>query len=137
MNRRILFSFAGILALSATFAQGDPEVNKRIIDIGKNQNQVMKHLDTLTHRIGPRLTGSPGMERSMTWFMDQFKAIGCQNVHLEQWGEWPVGFQREVGERRKAAGVGRSWSEQGGERGVLLANQAGGAEGGAREESVR
>lgn len=94
MQRRILLSFAGLLVLASANAQGDPDVNKRIVDIGKNQNQVMKHLDTLTHKIGPRLTGSPNLEKAMNWFMDQFKAIGCQNVHTEQWGEWPVGFQR-------------------------------------------
>jgi hypothetical protein len=42
----------------------------------------------------------------MTWFMDQFKAIGCQNVHLEQWGEWPVGFQRG---RRQSAKMISPW----------------------------
>ncbi len=100
MHRRAHFTFLGLLAASACFAQGDPDVNKRIIDIGKNHNQVMKHLDTLTHKIGPRLTGSPNLEKAMNWFMEQFKKIGCQNVHTEQWGEWPVGFhrgQRQIG----------------------------------------
>jgi len=28
------------------------------------------------------------------WAMEQFKSFGCQNVHLEKWGEWAVGFDR-------------------------------------------
>lgn len=99
MNRKSLSILLLALTSLAT-AQGDPEVNKRIVNIGKNQNKVMTHLDTLCHKIGPRLTSSPGLENAMNWFMDQFKAIGCTNVHTEQWGEWPVGFQR--GQRQSA-----------------------------------
>ncbi|MFN8219380.1 MAG: M20/M25/M40 family metallo-hydrolase [Fimbriimonadales bacterium] len=75
-------------------AQGDPAVNQRIIDIGKNQNQVMNYLDHVTHKIGPRLTGSPNLQKAMDWAMAEFKKSGCTNVHLEEWGQWPVGFQR-------------------------------------------
>ena len=99
MNRKSLSILLLALTSLAT-AQGDPEVNKRIINIGKNQNKVMTHLDTLCHKIGPRLTASPGLENAMNWFMDQFKAIGCTNVHTEQWGEWAVGFQRGQRQRR-------------------------------------
>lgn len=81
-------------------AQGDSDTNKRIIEIGKNHNQIMKHLDYLTHKIGPRLTGSYGLDKAIEWTQKQFTAFGCKNVHTEQWGEWPVGFQR--GSRQSA-----------------------------------
>lgn len=100
MNRILLASLASCFAIATAMGQGNPETNKRIIEIGKNENQVMKHLDTLTHKIGPRLTGSPNLDKAMKWFMDQFRAIGCQNVHTEEWGEWPVGFHR--GQRQSA-----------------------------------
>ena len=76
-------------------AQSGPSVADatRIIDEGKNHNRVMSTLRGLTN-IGPRLTGSPQLARAQRWAMDQFKRSGCQNVHLEKWGETPFGFER-------------------------------------------
>ena len=90
-------SYAALLAAliaSASFAQGDPEVHRKVIDEGKNRNQVMKHLTHLTKKIGPRLTGSPGLQKACDWTMAKFREYGLKNVHLEQWGEVPVGFER-------------------------------------------
>lgn len=75
------------------FAQGDPAVVDRVIELGKKDSRVMKLLKGLTD-IGPRLTGSTYLDRAQTWTMKQFEAFGLQNVHLEKWGEWPVGFDR-------------------------------------------
>ncbi len=94
MKRLCLISLASLIAAAFSGAQGAPDVNKKIIDIGKNHNQIMKRLDYLTHVIGPRLTSSEGLERAMKWTMAEFTRYGCTNVHTEQWGEWPVGFQR-------------------------------------------
>lgn len=75
-------------------AQGDPATVQKIIDEGKNRSQVMAILKDMTSKIGPRLTSSTNLEKGQKWAMDQFKKFGCTNVHLEQWGEFPVGFQR-------------------------------------------
>ena len=66
---------------------------KKIIEIGKTDNQVQKHLDYLTNRIGPRLTGSEGLQAGCEWARDEFAAMGLES-RLEQWGEFPVGFER-------------------------------------------
>jgi len=90
-----------LAALSGTaFAQGDPAVNQKIIEFGTKYNRVMEHLHHLTQNIGPRLTTSTNLANSIGWFMDMFVAAGCTNVHTEQWGEWPVGFNR--GKRQMA-----------------------------------
>lgn len=94
MNRLLFSTIFGLAAVAVAQAQGDPDVNRRIVDIGKNHNLVMQHLDHLTHKIGPRLTASPNLDKAMNWFMGQFKAVGCVNVHTEEWGQWPVGFHR-------------------------------------------
>lgn len=73
---------------------GDPAVVQRIVDEGKNHSQVMHYLDGLAHKIGPRLTGSPRLTKAENWTMGEFKKMGCTNVHLEQWGEVPVGWDR-------------------------------------------
>ncbi|HRP62369.1 MAG TPA: M20/M25/M40 family metallo-hydrolase [Phycisphaerales bacterium] len=66
----------------------------RIIDEGKNRNQVVTHLTYLCEQIGPRLTGSPRAERANRWAAEQFESFGLTNIHLHEWGTIPVGFHR-------------------------------------------
>lgn len=73
---------------------GDPAVVDRIVNEGKNHSQVMRYLTHITQRIGPRLTGSPQLLKAEQWAMSEFRKMGCTNVHLEKWGEVPVGFSR-------------------------------------------
>src|SRR5688572_1654013 len=93
MNKRLLLLIPlGLAALGSP--QADPAVIARIIDEGKNRNQVMDHLKHLTKNIGPRLTTSPQLDRACQWTMQKFTEYGLHNVHLEKWGEWEVGFER-------------------------------------------
>jgi carboxypeptidase Q len=39
----------------------------------------------LADRIGPRLTGSANYMRAADWAVQQFKSLGCANVHTENW----------------------------------------------------
>ncbi len=48
----------------------------------------------LTDDIGPRLTGSPNMAKANAWTRDQLTAMGCVNAHLEDWGEFGMGWQQ-------------------------------------------
>jgi hypothetical protein len=91
---RYVSSFALAAIAVASQAQADPQVVQRIINEGKNHNQVMSTLTTITKKLGPRLTGSMRLNRAEQWAMDQFRRYGCTNVHLEKWGEVPVGFER-------------------------------------------
>lgn len=86
----------GTLVLASAFvhAQADKATIDKIVAEGKSNNQVMDHLKFLSLSIGHRLTTSPGLDRANQWTMDKFKEFGCVNVHLEEWGEWPVGFHR-------------------------------------------
>jgi len=77
---------------SITESKLDPVV-ARIIEIGKTDNRVQDHLDYLTNRIGPRLTGSEGLQAACEWARDEFQAMGLES-RLEKWGEFPVGFER-------------------------------------------
>ncbi|MDQ2986604.1 MAG: M20/M25/M40 family metallo-hydrolase [Armatimonadota bacterium] len=94
MFRSYLFLCAAALGAGA-YAQGDPSVISTILDEGKNRNQVMTHLRHLTTQIGHRLTGSHSLQAACEWTRDEFKRLGLVNANLEQWGEVPVGFQRE------------------------------------------
>lgn len=73
---------------------GDEATIAKIIDEGKNRNQVMDHLRYLTQEIGPRLTGSKRALRANQWFSEQYTKWGLSNPHLEQWGTIGVGFNR-------------------------------------------
>jgi hypothetical protein len=64
-------------------AKPQPEVINAIRDQGFNHSQVMQTLQHLTDQIGPRLTNSPQMREANRWTMEQFKAWGLVNVHLE------------------------------------------------------
>ena len=52
----------------------------------------MEYASALTDGIGPRLTGSPNLKKANEWTRDQFAAMGCSNAHLEDWGEFGMGW---------------------------------------------
>ncbi len=93
MNRPHLL-LASVFLVTLAHGQGDPVTLGRIINQGKNHNQVMKRLHELCFDIGPRVTGSPKLAKAQKWAMAKFKSWGLTNIHLEQWGEVPVGFER-------------------------------------------
>jgi hypothetical protein len=70
------------------------DVTARIATIGKNDSQVMDHLDYLTGRIGPRLAGSENHRIACEWAREQFAEFGLKNAHLEKCAEVAVGFDR-------------------------------------------
>jgi carboxypeptidase Q len=92
--KKSFFLLSLSLLAGLAVGQGDPQVITKIVDEGKNNSQVMKTLAEFTNKYGPRLTSSTNLDKANKWAMDQFKKYGCVNVHLEQWGEFPVGFDR-------------------------------------------
>ena len=61
---------------------------------GLAHSHVMEYASALDDGIGPRLTGSPNLQRANEWTRDQFTAMGCANAHLEDWGEFGMGWQQ-------------------------------------------
>jgi carboxypeptidase Q len=55
-------------------------------------SHVMDYASGLMDGIGPRLTGSPNLKKANEWTRDQFTAMGCANAHLEDWGEFGMGW---------------------------------------------
>jgi carboxypeptidase Q len=61
-------------------------MDTKIIEQVKNDEPELKaNLTYLADRIGPRLTGSPQLDRASHWTEEQFKAAGLPSVHLESW----------------------------------------------------
>jgi carboxypeptidase Q len=61
---------------------------------GLDHSHVMEFASALMDGIGSRLTGSPNVKRANEWTRDQFAAMGCNNAHLEDWGEFGIGWQQ-------------------------------------------
>ena len=61
---------------------------------GLEHSHVMDYAGGLIDGIGPRLTGSPNMAKANAWTRDQLTKMGCVNAHLEDWGEFGMGWQQ-------------------------------------------
>jgi hypothetical protein len=66
----------------------------RIREEGLKHSHVMQFGAALNEGIGPRLTGSPNMAKANAWTRDTLTKIGLENAHLEDWGEFGMGWQQ-------------------------------------------
>jgi len=66
----------------------------RIREEGLKHSHVMEFGAALADGIGPRLTGSPNMAKANAWTRDTLTKIGLENAHLEDWGEFGMGWQQ-------------------------------------------
>ncbi|MBT3711388.1 MAG: hypothetical protein HOG19_18230, partial [Gammaproteobacteria bacterium] len=73
----------------------DPVVDA-IYSITDADLQVMDVLDELSNGIGPRLTSSKNLTEACNWAQGKFDSFGLSNSRLEQWGTFPVGFDRRL-----------------------------------------
>jgi carboxypeptidase Q len=85
----------------AGYEQPQPAVEKLDLEMyqsiraeGLQHSHIMEFGSGLTDGIGPRLTGSPNMQKANAWTRDQLAAMGCVNAHLEDWGEFGMGWQQ-------------------------------------------
>ena len=72
----------------------DLSMYARIREEGLSHSHVMQFAGGLADGIGPRLTGSPNMAKANAWTRDTLTAIGLDNAHLEDWGEFGMGWQQ-------------------------------------------
>jgi carboxypeptidase Q len=72
----------------------DLTMYQRIREEGLNHSHVMEYASALVDGIGPRLTGSPNLKRANEWTRAQLAAMGCSNAHLEDWGEFGMGWRQ-------------------------------------------
>ena len=66
----------------------------RIREEGIKHSHVMQFAESLNDGIGPRLTGSPNMAAANAWTRDTLTKIGLENAHIEDWGEFGMGWQQ-------------------------------------------
>ncbi len=88
----------GLLATAATagaqtFPTDDPVLHQMWQE-GTENSQVYTLAQTLTDSIGPRLTGSPGMDAAHDWAVEMFRSWGIE-ARNEQYGTW-TGWRRGI-----------------------------------------
>ena len=72
----------------------DLNMYQRIRLEGLEYSHVMEYASALDDDIGPRLTGSENLKHANEWTRDMFTAMGCQNAHLEDWGDFGMGWKQ-------------------------------------------
>jgi hypothetical protein len=72
----------------------DLAMYQRIRDEGLNHSHVMDFGYALMDGIGQRLTASPNAKKANEWTRDTLTKIGLENAHLEDWGEFGLGWQQ-------------------------------------------
>jgi carboxypeptidase Q len=72
----------------------DLEMYGRIREEATAHSHIMEYSSGLMDGIGPRLTGSENLKKANEWTKEQLTAMGCSNAHLEDWGEFGMGWQQ-------------------------------------------
>ena len=74
-------------------SQDEVDVIKVIKKHGLENSQVMEIASWMTDVYGPRLTGSPMLDKATEWAQGELKSWGMSNVHLDEWGPFGRGWQ--------------------------------------------
>ncbi len=100
----VLFVFAMILQtapiVSAKSSVLTDEIVEKIRKEAMENSQIMNTLHYYTDVYGPRLTGSPNLEKAGKWSMKQMKDWGFDRVAMEPWDFGSPGWTND-----KAAGA--------------------------------
>ena len=97
MNRLMLVAL--VVAAGAAVAQGasdepDLAMYARIREEGLSQSQVMDFAFELMDRIGARLSGSPNLDRAVSWAVDRMTHVGLDDVRRDRWGEFGMAWRQ-------------------------------------------
>ena len=89
MKRLIIFA----LALLPVVGWGQSAAVKKIVEMAREDNRTMQHLDILCNRFGGRPAGSDACDNAADWAVKCFQYWGYE-VKIEKAGELSVGFNR-------------------------------------------
>ena len=100
--RQAVVTCTALLFISTAPAQeqGGDKVDLEVLNQIKAEafqnSQVMENLYYISEVYGPRVTNSRNHRAAAEWAMQQMKAWGLQNVHLEKWGPFGKGWNLEL-----------------------------------------
>lgn len=95
MKRTLLSLLVCLMMIGPLFAQEavNEEINIALRKQGLEHSQVMDIASWMTDVYGPRLTGSPKLDKATEWAVKTLKEWGMENVHTESWGPFGRGWQ--------------------------------------------
>ncbi|HLF64620.1 MAG TPA: M20/M25/M40 family metallo-hydrolase [Saprospiraceae bacterium] len=87
------------LAISTASLVGQEISNDSILSLirkhGIEKSKVAEIASWITDVYGPRLTGSPMLDKATEWATTTMRSWGMSNVHLEEWGPFGRGWELE------------------------------------------
>jgi hypothetical protein len=87
-----LLCTCGLAHMNAQEAVND-DINTIIRKHGLDQSQAMEIAGWMTDVYGPRLTGSPMLDKATDWAQKTLTEWGMEKVHLESWGPFGTGWE--------------------------------------------
>src|SRR5436190_15149814 len=79
----VLIAFA-LASVSGTLRGADGDATSRILGAALTQDRGYETLAWLTDHIGPRLSGSAGLEKAVQWVAGELEREGLERVHTEK-----------------------------------------------------
>jgi hypothetical protein len=116
------YAQAAVGARPATVVQRAVEVPSndalvaRIVEEGTQRSHVAQDLSYLLDVIGPRLAGTPGMQRANDWTQQKFREYGMDRTELERfkfgvgWTRGPMTLRMLTPQQREMIGVSWAWA---------------------------
>lgn len=71
------------------------EINETVRKIALEESQVMDIASWLCDVYGPRLTGSPMLDKATGWAVEKLESWDLKNIHLDDWGPFGRGWELE------------------------------------------
>ena len=95
--RKALYALIAALSVSVAMIAQDNSISvtDTIKKHGLEHSQVMEHASYMCDVYGPRLTGSPMLDKATEWAVEELNSWGLANVHLEEWGPFGRGWELE------------------------------------------
>lgn len=93
MKKALLILGVFSLTLAQTLPKNDP-VLKGIYEEAKNNSQLKNLAHELFDGYGPRLVGSPGLDKAADWAIDKMDSWGI-DAEKEEYGTW-IGWERGI-----------------------------------------
>ena len=98
LYRNLLLAVLFVLPLSLQSQHTEPvdlEMVNKIKNEAINNSNIRDMAFYLTDVIGPRLSGSTGLQNAYEWTSEQMKEMGLENVEIAPWGEFGRGWDNE------------------------------------------
>lgn len=88
-----------LLLFSFSLLHAQEQIDEAAVELikkhGLEEGQVMDIASWIVDIHGPRLTGSPGLDRATDWAVKTLREWGMKGVHLEEWGPFGRGWELE------------------------------------------